>query len=94
VTRLSQSRSIDLAVNKNHQQPNSDGLSTILVFLFLLLCLFLGRHFSKASLLRLVGAMLMETDEEWQKANRYLDMKVENQTLGLNQSRNYTKNVT
>ena len=48
---------------------------------------------SEPSLLRLVGALLMETDEDWQTGKRYLDMTVENDTPVLQQKRIYRKNV-
>lgn len=48
---------------------------------------------NEASLLRLVGAMLMETTEEWETGKRYLNMDVENETTALNQNKIYRKNV-
>ena len=48
---------------------------------------------NEPSLLRLVGALLMETDEDWQTGRRYLDMTVENDTPALQQKRIYRKNV-
>jgi transposase-like protein len=48
---------------------------------------------NEASLLRLVGAFLMETDEDWQTGKRYLDMTVENDSPALQQNRIYRKNV-
>ena len=48
---------------------------------------------NEPSLLRLVGALLMETDEDWQTGKRYLDMTVENVTPALQQKRIYRKNV-
>ena len=48
---------------------------------------------NEPSLLRLVGALLMETDEDWQTGRRYLDMTVENETPALKQKRIYRKNV-
>jgi len=48
---------------------------------------------NEPSLLRLVGALLMETDEDWQTGRRYLDMTVENDTPALQQKTIYRKNV-
>ena len=48
---------------------------------------------NEPSLLRLVGALLMETDEDWQTGKRYLNMTVENDTPALKQKRIYRKNV-
>lgn len=48
---------------------------------------------NEPSLLRLVGALLMETDEDWQTGRRYLDMTVENDTPASQQKRIYRKNV-
>jgi transposase-like protein len=48
---------------------------------------------NEPSLLRLVGALLMETDEDWQTGKKYLDMTVENDTPVLQQKRIYRKNV-
>ena len=48
---------------------------------------------NETSLLRLAGALLMETDEDWQTGKRYLDMTVENDTHALQQKRIYRKNV-
>ena len=48
---------------------------------------------NEASLLRLVGAMLMETTEEWETGKRYLNMDVENETTALDQNKIYRKNV-
>ncbi|MFH1616314.1 MAG: IS256 family transposase [Planctomycetota bacterium] len=48
---------------------------------------------NETSLLRLAGALLMETDEDWQTGKRYLDMTVENDTHALQQKGIYRKNV-
>ena len=48
---------------------------------------------NEPSLLRLVGALLMETDEDWQTGRRYPDMTVENETPALQQKRIYRKDV-
>jgi len=48
---------------------------------------------NEASLLRLVGAMLMETTEEGETGKRYLNMDVENEITALNQNKIYRKNV-
>ena len=48
---------------------------------------------NEASLLRLVGAFLMETDEDWQTGKRYLDMTVENDSPALQQKTIHRKNV-
>ena len=48
---------------------------------------------NEASLLRLVGAISMETDEDWQTGKRYLNMNVENSDLASNQTRIYRKDV-
>jgi transposase-like protein len=48
---------------------------------------------NEASLLRLVGAISMETDEDWQTGKRYLNMNVENPDLASDQTRIYRKYV-
>lgn len=48
---------------------------------------------NEASLLRLVAAILMETDEDWQTGKRYLNMNVENSDLASDQTRIYRKDV-
>jgi transposase-like protein len=48
---------------------------------------------NESSLLQLVGAMLMETDEEWQRGKRYLNMDVESETTASQKNRIYRKNV-
>lgn len=48
---------------------------------------------NEPSLLRLVGALLMETDGDWQTGKRYLDMNVENDIPVLQQKTIYRKNV-
>jgi putative transposase len=48
---------------------------------------------NEASLLRLVGAILMETDEDWQTGKRYLNMNVENPDLASDRTRIYRKHV-
>jgi transposase-like protein len=48
---------------------------------------------NEPSLLRLVGVLLMETDEDWQTGKRYLNMTVENDAPALQQKRIYRKNV-
>jgi transposase-like protein len=48
---------------------------------------------NEASLLRLVGAILMETCEEWQTAKRCLNMNVENEPSASEQNRIYRKKV-
>ena len=47
----------------------------------------------KSGLLRLVGAILMETNEEWQTAKRSLNMNVENEPSASEQNRIYRKKV-
>jgi hypothetical protein len=42
---------------------------------------------AEPSLLRLVGALLMETDEDRQTGKRYIDMNVENDTPALQQKK-------
>lgn len=46
---------------------------------------------NEASLLRLVGAMLMGTTEEWETGKRYLNKDVENETTALNQKQDLQK---
>ena len=48
---------------------------------------------NESSLLRLVGALLMETDKGWQTGKRYLDMNVENDVPALQQKTIHRKNV-
>ena len=48
---------------------------------------------NEASLLRLAGAILMETDEDWQTGKRYLNMNVENSDLAPDQTKIYRKDV-
>ena len=48
---------------------------------------------NEPSLLRLVGPLLMETDENWQTGKRYLNMNVENDIPALQQKTIYRKNV-
>ena len=48
---------------------------------------------NKASLLRLVSAVLMELSKEWETGKRYLNMDVENETTALDQNKIYRKNV-
>ena len=48
---------------------------------------------NESSLLRLAGALLMETDEDWQTGKRYLNMELENDTPALNKKTIYRKNV-
>ncbi len=48
---------------------------------------------NEASLLRLVSAVLMELDEEWQTGKRYLNMNVENNEPALQANKIYRKNV-
>jgi len=48
---------------------------------------------NEASLLRLVAAILMETDEDWQTGKRYLNMNVENPDLASDQTSIYRKHV-
>ena len=48
---------------------------------------------NEASLLRLVSAILMELDEEWQTGKRYLNMNVENDEPALQPKRIYRKKV-
>ncbi len=48
---------------------------------------------NEASLLRLVSAVLMELDEEWQTGKRYLNMNVENDEPALQANKIYRKNV-
>ena len=48
---------------------------------------------NEASLLRLVSAVLMELDEEWQTGKRYLNMNVENDEPALQPKKIYRKNV-
>jgi transposase-like protein len=48
---------------------------------------------NEASVLRLVGAILMETNQEWQTAKRSLNMNVENESSASEQNRIYRKNV-
>jgi transposase-like protein len=48
---------------------------------------------NEASLLRLVGTILMETNEEWQTTKRGLNMNVENEPSTSEQNRIYRKNV-
>jgi len=44
---------------------------------------------NRASLLRLVGAMLMEITRKWRAEQGYLNRKAENETLALLQNRIY-----
>ena len=48
---------------------------------------------NESSLLRLVSAVLMELDEEWQTGKRYLDMNVENDEPALQPKKIYRKKV-
>ena len=48
---------------------------------------------NEASLLRLVGAILMETEDDWQTGKRCLNMNVENPDLASDQTRIYRKDV-
>ncbi len=48
---------------------------------------------NEPALLRLVGALLMETDEDWQTGKRYMDMTVENDSPASHQDKIYRKNV-
>jgi len=48
---------------------------------------------NEASLLRLVSAILMELDEEWQTGKRYLNMNVENDEPALQPKKIYRKKV-
>ena len=48
---------------------------------------------NEASLLRLVGAILMELSEEWETGKRYLNMDVESDLTGLKQNKFYRKDV-
>jgi transposase-like protein len=48
---------------------------------------------NEASLLRLVSAVLMELDEEWQTGKRYFNMNVENDEPALQANKIYRKNV-
>ena len=48
---------------------------------------------NESSLLRLAGAILMETDEDWQTGKRYLNMAVENDTPASNKNTIYRRNV-
>lgn len=48
---------------------------------------------NESSLLRLVGALLLETDEDWQTGKKYLDMTVENDIPALQTKTIYRKNV-
>ena len=48
---------------------------------------------NESSLLRLVSAVLMELDEEWQTGKRYLNMNVENDEPALQPKKIYRKNV-
>jgi transposase-like protein len=48
---------------------------------------------NEASLLRLAGAILMETDEDWQTVKRYLNMNVENSDLASDRTKIYRKAV-
>lgn len=48
---------------------------------------------NEASLLRLVSAILMELDEEWQTGKRYLNMNVENDEPALQPKKIYGKKV-
>ena len=53
----------------------------------------IGLFPNESSLLRLAGALLIETDEDWQTGRKYLDMTVENDIPALQQKRIYRKNV-
>jgi putative transposase len=48
---------------------------------------------NEAALLRLVAAILMETDQEWQTAKKYLNMNVENVDPASNKNHIYRKIV-
>ena len=48
---------------------------------------------NESSLLRLAGALLMETDEDWQTGKRYLNMELENDTPALDKKTTYRKNA-
>jgi transposase-like protein len=48
---------------------------------------------NEASLLRLVSAIVTETDEDWQTGKRYLNMNVENPDLASGRKRIYRKDV-
>lgn len=48
---------------------------------------------NESSLLRLVGAILMETNEEWQTTKRSLNMNVESEPSASEQNRIYRKRV-
>lgn len=48
---------------------------------------------NEASLLRLVSAVPMELDEEWQTGKRYLNMNVENDEPALQPKKIYGKKV-
>ena len=46
---------------------------------------------NEAALLRLVAAILMETDQEWQTAKKYMNMNVENVDPASNKNHIYRK---
>jgi transposase-like protein len=48
---------------------------------------------NEASLLRLVGSILLETNEEWQTAKRCFNMNVENEPSALDNNQIYRKKV-
>ena len=48
---------------------------------------------NEASLLRPVGAILMELSEEWETGKRYLNMDVERDLTALKQNKFYRKDV-
>ena len=52
-----------------------------------------GLFANEASLVRLVGAILMETYDNWQPGKRYLNMNMENPDLASDKTRIYRKDV-